>query len=39
MNQTGIRQDRRDACDESHAPAVVDLPSFREDGGNFPVFL
>jgi len=39
MNQTGIRHDRRDACDESHELAVVDLPPFREDGGNFPVFL
>jgi len=39
MNQPGIRHDRRDACDESHELAVVDLPSFREDGGNFPVFL
>ena len=39
MNQTGIRYDRRDACDESHELAVVDLPSFREDGWDFPVFL
>jgi hypothetical protein len=39
MNQAGIRYDRRDACDESQELAVVDLPPFREDGGNFPVFL
>jgi hypothetical protein len=39
MNQTGIRHDRRDACDESHELPIVDLPPFREDSGNLPLFL